>query len=166
MRYGRRWISVKLGNKTEDWDNLMGFLLRALISVVYYVVVFSIVFSVIIFIIFLIFPAQKSITQEELEQYKHDPVWLITNYGSMARNQCSTAVENSAKNDFKWMSSDPIERFPKYYESNQGIPYEVVVLGDKVQYQNGFGAFIRMSYECMYNYKTDKAFAVATQGKM
>ena len=139
------------------------FLLRILV----FIGTFAVIFSGIIFIIFfVIFPEPKSITAEELEQHKNDPVWLVKNYGSIARKKCTTAVENYAKNDFKWMSNDPVERFPRYYTENQGNPYEVVLVGDKVQYQNGFGAFIRMTYDCMYNYKTDKALALATQGKM
>jgi hypothetical protein len=66
---------------------------------------------------------------------------------------CQPWVERMAKNDFQW--TDPwyegkFGRFRWQDKTNGTITY----VGDKIKFQNGFGAWVRSMYECDYNFRT------------
>jgi hypothetical protein len=61
---------------------------------------------------------------------------------------CPPYIERLAKNSVKWADEGFMEKkFSRYKWSGAG-PGNVTYLGDKVQFQNGFGAYINMVYAC------------------
>ncbi len=60
---------------------------------------------------------------------------------------CVREVEKLAKHDFKWtdgLLESKFDRF-RWKDKESGV---ITYLGDKVQFQNGFGAFTTVTYEC------------------
>lgn len=63
---------------------------------------------------------------------------------------CRHKVDARAKNDSQWDDGILSPRFSKF--AWQAAPGgNVVLLGDRVRFQNGFGNFVRMSYACTVN---------------
>lgn len=60
---------------------------------------------------------------------------------------CAREVEKLAKHDFKWTDSlleSKFDRF-RWKDKKSGV---ITYVGDKAQFQNGFGAFTHVTYEC------------------
>ena len=69
--------------------------------------------------------------------------------GTSATSKCKKLVESSAQYDHKW-DGWLVEKFP----NASWIDYETGafrISGNKVKFQNGFGAWQRMSYACEYD---------------
>lgn len=72
-------------------------------------------------------------------------------YGSLAIREgsfeCSKLVERMARNKFEWTDSWLESKFSHFSwaDKDAGV---VTIIGDKVQFQNGFGAFVNMVYAC------------------
>jgi hypothetical protein len=65
---------------------------------------------------------------------------------------CRPWVERMAKNDFQWTDhwyEGKFDRFRWHDKSHDVITY----VGDKIKFQNGFGAWVRSKYECDYNFR-------------
>jgi hypothetical protein len=65
---------------------------------------------------------------------------------------CRPWVERMAKNDFQWTDhwyEGKFDRFRWHEKSHDVITY----VGDKIKFQNGFGAWVRSKYECDYNFR-------------
>lgn len=65
---------------------------------------------------------------------------------------CSPEIERLARNDFEWTGWS-IGRFSRYRwksRSNGVVTY----IGDKIKFQNGFGAWIYHTYECDFDTNT------------
>lgn len=79
---------------------------------------------------------------------------------------CRTGVERAARIDFKWNDGILEPKFSHYRWKNRdrGI---LTFIGDKVQFQNGFGAWIRHTYECDYDPANKTVLGVrAREGKL
>lgn len=65
----------------------------------------------------------------------------------VAAVSCPPTVERFAKYDVEWVDGVLEPKFSHYRwrDKREGV---VTVLGDKVKFQNGFGAWMRMTYEC------------------
>lgn len=61
--------------------------------------------------------------------------------------RCTDPVERLAKNNFEWTDGILEPKFSHYRWKNQATG-EVTYIGDKIKYQNGFGAWIYHTYEC------------------
>jgi hypothetical protein len=61
--------------------------------------------------------------------------------------RCRRPVEMLAKNNFEWTDGVLEPKFSHYRWKNQATG-EVTYIGDKIKYQNGFGAWIFHTYEC------------------
>jgi len=78
---------------------------------------------------------------------------------------CGMAVESLALNSFKWTNKWHEKKFP-YYQWKNKEQGTIVAMGDKIQFQNGFGAYINHKYYCRFNTKTGRAVKVeAEQGR-
>lgn len=64
--------------------------------------------------------------------------------------RCTTPIEQHATNSAKWTDGTLEPKFSRYRWRNKEATV-VTVIGDKVQFQNGFGAHINMVYECDIN---------------
>lgn len=61
---------------------------------------------------------------------------------------CPPHIERLATNSAKWTDEGFLEKkFSRYRWSGEG-PGNVTYIGDKVQFQNGFGAYINVVYAC------------------
>lgn len=79
---------------------------------------------------------------------------------------CRPAVESLARIDFKWMDGFLEPKFSHYGWMNKESG-SLRYIGDKIQLQNGFGAWIRHTYVCVYDPSAKVVLDVsATPGKI
>lgn len=73
--------------------------------------------------------------------------------------RCPREVERLAKNSMKWTDKTFDVKFSHFRWKNQKEG-EVTFIGDKAQFQNGFGAYVNVVYECDLNAAQDKVLDV------
>ncbi|MFN3891960.1 MAG: hypothetical protein ACK4MV_16315 [Beijerinckiaceae bacterium] len=75
--------------------------------------------------------------------------WAERSFAS-ATTACRPQVEQLAKLDFKWNDGWTEPKFSHYRwrDKDKGV---VTYIGDRISYQNGFGAWVRHTYECDYD---------------
>lgn len=95
-----------------------------------------------------------------LEQNKFNPEWLSDNFGASGGARCKPYVENLALHSFEWTDGWLESKFPSYFTSNEGEPYVLTLIGDRIKFQNGFGAWSKTKYYCKYNVQTKKVIEV------
>lgn len=79
---------------------------------------------------------------------------------------CSQRVEQQAKNAVQWTDKALEQKF-KYYQWGNQEKTVVTLEGDKVQFQNGFGAFVNMVYACDVDVKSGDVLGVRVEeGKL
>ncbi len=74
---------------------------------------------------------------------------------SIATMRCTSAVERLAKNNFEWIDKWDERKFSRYRRPNNNTSI-VTYIGDKIKYQNGFGAWILSVYECDFDTKGER----------
>jgi hypothetical protein len=74
---------------------------------------------------------------------------------SYASGDCRQFIEHLAKNDFQWTDEWYQPKFSHYRwgDRDRGI---ITYIGDRIKLQNGFGAWIRSTYECDYDTQAKK----------
>lgn len=76
---------------------------------------------------------------------------------------CKAPIEHMAKYSAKWTNSGAFElRFSQYRWLNQASGM-LTYLGDKVQFQNGFGAYQNYRYECDIDPATNQVLDVRAE---
>jgi hypothetical protein len=65
-----------------------------------------------------------------------------------AEKNCRREIENLAKYDLKWTSWTTTF---EYNNANARADGYVRFIGDNAQAQNGFGGWVRVNYECLYD---------------
>ncbi|ADZ72389.1 hypothetical protein [Polymorphum gilvum] len=72
---------------------------------------------------------------------------------------CPDSIERLAKYDAEWVDGIFEPKFSHYRwrDKDRGV---VTMIGDKVRFQNGFGAWMRMTYECDVDPSTDRVLDV------
>jgi len=72
---------------------------------------------------------------------------------------CKRPIEKYAKYQHRWQDGILSPTFPRvqWKDEKSGV---VTYIGDKVQFQNGFGAWQNYRYECDYSPKAQQALAV------
>ncbi|GFM67858.1 hypothetical protein K5D34_21170 [Pseudomonas cichorii] len=75
---------------------------------------------------------------------------------------CKTPIEKLAQYDVKWTDGVLEPKFSRYKwaDKERGV---ITFFGDKIQYQNGFGAFQNHIYSCDYNTLTEQVVKVNAQ---
>jgi hypothetical protein len=87
--------------------------------------------------------------------------WAKRHWGK-ASPSCYGAVESLAKIDAQWQSG---VKFPNHRWANEAQG-TVTYTGDRIKFQNGFGAYIPHVYECDYDPDTESVVDVrATPGR-
>jgi hypothetical protein len=86
--------------------------------------------------------------------------WLKDNYSPKINLMCGNAVELSAKNSYRWTNGFLELKFPilAAHKSKEGF---ISAYGDNIQFQNGFGAWRKISYECTYDAANDSVFSIS-----
>lgn len=77
---------------------------------------------------------------------------IADEYMSWAAGPCKRSIERHAKHQAEWLDGWTTPLFTKYLvdESNKS---QITYIGDQVKFQNGFGAWTRMTYLCTYDTK-------------
>ena len=90
---------------------------------------------------------------------------LDAEHGIEASFKCADKVEALAKYNHRWIDGVIEPKFPKLRWANQERK-EIAYLGDAIEFQNGFGSYIRHRYVCVYSTSLGQALtASATPGK-
>jgi len=92
----------------------------------------------------------KKVQRDDIEKNKYNATWLMNKYEISAGTKCSIKIPKLAKYDYEWTDGFLEVKFPYYKKqvSSQGV---LTVLGNKIKFQNGFGAWMRMEYWCDYD---------------
>lgn len=95
----------------------------------------------------------------ELEACRQDLRCWGEKYSIDAAVRCRRPVERLAQYDMRWTDGWTETKFPRLRWENQdeGI---ITYIGDKAQFQNGFGAWQNVIYFCTYDPTTDSALSV------
>jgi hypothetical protein len=88
-----------------------------------------------------------------LEANKTNAEWLANKFDAASSVYCKSAVESLAKYDYEWTDDWLESKFPGYLTVTPS-PYVFTSTGDKIKFQNGFGAWQNQKYYCDYNVKT------------
>lgn len=75
---------------------------------------------------------------------------------------CKGLVERLALNSFQW-TDDWLEPKFSHYRWQDKAAGIITIIGDKIQYQNGFGAMINHVYECDYDPDNGRVIDVRAQ---
>jgi len=85
-----------------------------------------------------------------------------------AEVRCARAVERLALHDFEWTNSWTQPKFSRYRWKDQSKG-TVTHIGDRIKFQNGFGAWTRSTYECDVDVNGSEATVLdvrATSGRL
>ena len=103
--------------------------------------------------------AEKAAESERKRNILNDAELLHKEYFGAAEWDCAKAVEKEAKWDFEWLDGMFTFKFDRY-KTTVETPGVLVVLGDKLKFQNGFGAWTRMNYSCHYDGPNERVLGV------
>jgi hypothetical protein len=83
-----------------------------------------------------------------------------------ATHTCVPYIEKLAKNSFEWIDKWYEPKFSRFRWKDQKN-LVITYLGDKIKYQNGFGAWVLSRYECDYSVSTRAVMDVrASSGRL
>ncbi|HFJ4332276.1 hypothetical protein [Serratia liquefaciens] len=94
-------------------------------------------------------------TAEVKECAASDGQCLFDRYMPEAAYPCKKLVEQSSKYDFEWTDGFVVMPFSHY--RNEPEKGQIVFIGDKVKFTNGFNAKSNMIYACTYDLKSKTA---------
>lgn len=97
-----------------------------------------------------------------LEECKKDLQCWADKYDLPAATKCKPFIERFAKYDFKWEDGilDPTFSHMRWINQEEGT---VTFIGDKVQFQNGLGAWQTHHYECDFAPAAESVLDVRVQ---
>ena len=96
--------------------------------------------------------AQKQKCRQDLE------CW-VNKYDAWAERRCSKAVEALAKYSHRWTGDTKYPRM-RWGDKARG---RFVLVGDGIEFQNGFGAWQRSIYQCEYDPALEKVTNVVAE---
>lgn len=102
--------------------------------------------------------AQKKASEERDAQCRKDWACWVEKNSLRAIVACQPKIEAMAKHDFKWTDGWLEPKFTKFRQTRTKDRF--VYMGDHVQFQNGFGAWQRHSYHCIYDTVSEKVIDV------
>lgn len=95
---------------------------------------------------------EKAACREDLQCWGEEHMFMAGSY-------CQPLIEDRAKYSAKWTDSwaEPKISHFRWRDKEDGL---VTFIGDKVQFQNGYGAWQPMTYECDYDPSAEQVRAV------
>lgn len=75
-----------------------------------------------------------------------------------AASACVPEIETRAQYQAEWTDGILEGKFPQFGRGS--VPTSVIYIGDKVKFQNGFGAWRTMLYECDYDASSKRVLGV------
>lgn len=112
-------------------------------------------------------PKKPKPTQQAPKSSAPNANWkaLAEKHLAEANTYCANRVERLAKYDFEWTDGWLELKFLRYLPSEK--PGVIIYMGDKIKFQNGFGAWQPYIYLCEFNTKTNTVMDVsATPGRL
>lgn len=85
--------------------------------------------------------------RQEEQRCATDLTCIGEKLSSHAATYCRRYIERLAKNDFQWTDGWLDTKF-SYYRWADSSHRTITFIGDKIKYQNGFGAWTHHTYEC------------------
>ena len=80
---------------------------------------------------------------------------------------CVPAVERLAVNTFRWLVGTGMFEWRFTHTRATTVPNVTTHLGDEIEFQNGFGAWVRHVYECDFDHSRQAVVAArARQGRL
>ncbi|RZA20544.1 MAG: zinc ribbon domain-containing protein [Proteobacteria bacterium] len=114
----------------------------------------------------LLYQCNKSPSEEEMkaaaasaEACKRDLKCIGEKLSTAAAFRCPEHVERLAKHSVRWVDKTLEPKFSRFRWANLEKT-SVTVIGDRVEFQNGFGAFTPIIYECDLDVKTEAVLDV------
>jgi len=97
--------------------------------------------------------------QAETENCKKDLQCWFEKTMPDASYPCQKSIEKRAKHSLKWTDGTFETKFSRmsWKDKDKGI---INIIGDKVEFQNGFGAWTNMIYACTYDPNTQQVVDV------
>lgn len=94
--------------------------------------------------------ALKNDLYENFEENKGNPSWLKKNFSPEIDLVCGNVIESHAKNSYRWTNGFLELKFPTLlaHKTKKGL---ILAYGDNIQFQNGFGAWKKIVYQCTYD---------------
>lgn len=89
--------------------------------------------------------AQKA--EEESAKCRQNLSCIGEKVSISASGACAREVERSAKNSMRWIDKSLEPKFSRYRWATADKK-QVTLVGDRAQFQNGFGAYINVVYTC------------------
>lgn len=81
-----------------------------------------------------------------------------------ATTACRSAIERQARFDVRWIEDSNIFTSAGWSDKRKGI---INLVGDKVRFQNGFGAWQAIQYECVWDAVSQSLVTVnLTEGRL
>ncbi|OAP47638.1 hypothetical protein ATC00_22530 [Sinorhizobium americanum] len=102
--------------------------------------------------------AAVAIEREEAECAANLDCWA-SKWQIRAGSDCQEPIQRLAKNNFEWTDSWAEPKLPRALWLNQSQK-TVTYVGDKIKFQNGFGAWSIHTYECDYDPTTRTVLSV------
>lgn len=100
---------------------------------------------------------QEASRQQREAELLNDGEYLWTTYGSHAFASCQISVENLAANTFRWMATEfGNYKFPVHKVTSPGVLH---LFGNRIEFQNRVGGWLRMMYTCDYDVRTAKVIS-------
>lgn len=103
--------------------------------------------------------ADSAKEKADLQKNLHDADWLAERYSNRAAAACAMRIVKYAKGSFEWINGFGEGKFPLVYAETKG-PGIFVIGGDKIKFQNAFGSWQVMSYQCAYDALNDRVVGV------
>ena len=103
-------------------------------------------------------PAAPALTDAQCKQSLQ--CWGDRHSGA-ATGPCKRAVEAQAKWQWEWTDGALETKFPRFAWVDPSVG-TLQYIGDKVKFQNGFGAWQHMEYRCVFDPSSRTATAVVT----
>lgn len=104
----------------------------------------------------------KKKREEEYEKCKLDIQCWGDKHSFRAISVCKDLIERNAKYSFKWTDGVLEPKLSRFRWKNKE-QLTLTYFGDKVQFQNGFGAWQNMIYQCDYDPINEKVLSVKVE---
>jgi hypothetical protein len=104
--------------------------------------------------------------KQQVETYcRNDLECWAEKHSARASLECRPSVENLARTDARWTDGMFESKF-SHYRWKRKADGVVTYIGDKIEFQNGIGAWLRHTYECDYLPGTGVQDVRARQGRI
>ena len=104
---------------------------------------------------------KENITQEK-EKCKSDLKCWGEEYAGTATFECMPHIEKLAKYDYKWTDKFLELKFDRFRWENLD-KNNIIYSGNKIKFQNGFGAWQHMNYACIFDPKNNLCIGCLAQ---